>query len=559
MLTFRKLAEIGQAYRDLKRYNQIIFVLVKYGFGDLVETLRIDRYIRLFSRREQRRIAAKTRPEKVRMALEELGPTFIKFGQIISTRPDLIPMSYARELEKLQDKVPAFPYEEVRKIIIEETGKGPDELFKSFDVAPFAAASIGQVHKAELHDGSRVVVKVQRPGMDKIIEVDLEIMHHLAGLMERHLKEFEIFKPREIVEEFARCLEKEIDYTIEAGNMERFRECFKNDKTIHVPAVCHELSTRRMLTMEYIDGIKATNAKKLEKDGYDLKLIARNGCEAVMRQVFVAGVFHGDPHPGNIHIMPGNVICLLDFGLVGRVSLEERESFADLLKRLFNRDERKAVQSLLRLTTYRVEPDLVKMQRDMADLIDEQLFRPLKDMNMGKILEQILEMLSKHRVSLRPNLFLMIKAIVSVEKIARSLDSGIEILNFAGPHIKKIYMRRISPKYLINYFSDSVFEAVSAAADMPQDMRNLFGQMKKGDLKIQFEHVGLNSMIHAFDRNSGRVSYAIVLAALIVGSSLITLSKIPPRWGEIPVIGLAGFVISGIMGFWMLLAAHRRD
>ena len=517
----------------------------------------MTKYLRIFSRREQKQLVNKTRPEKVRLALEELGPTFIKFGQIISTRPDLIPICYARELEKLQDKAPSFPYEDVKNIFMEEFGKSPDDLYKSFDRAPFAAASIGQVHRAVLADGSQAVVKVQRPGIGKIIEVDLEIMHHLAGLMEKHLKELEIFKPREIVEEFARCLEKEINYSIEAGNMERFRECFKDDATVHVPVVYPEVSAEKILTMEYIDGIKSTDIDALKKAGVDTKLVAKNGCEAIMRQVFMAGVFHGDPHPGNIHIRADNVICLLDFGLVGRVSRQEQENFADLLKRLFARDERKAVESLLRLTSSQIEPDLPKLQRDMADLIDEQLFRPLKDMNLGKVLEQVLEMLAKHRLSLRPNLFLMIKALVSVEKIMRTLDPEIELLNFAGPHIKKLYLRRLTPKYIMSYFSDSVLETLGAAADIPSDLKNLFRQINKGDIKIQFEHVGFNSMIHAFDRNSGRISYAIVLAALIVGSSLITLSKIPPRWGEIPVIGVAGFVLSGIMGFWMLLSSHR--
>jgi ubiquinone biosynthesis protein len=354
MLSIRKIGVIGRTYRHLNRYRQILAVLFKYGFGDLVDVLKIEQYLeiglQMISRKRREQVERLTRSERLRMALEELGPTFIKLGQMLSTRPDLVAVEFIEELSKLQDRVPPFSYTEVAQIIESELGGPPKDMFEHFEESPLAAASIGQVHRARLKDREEVVVKVQRPSIHKIIEVDLEIMLHLASLMERHLEEFQVNRPARIVEEFARTLEKEIDYTIEASHIERFSRQFIDDATVYVPKVFRETTTERVLTMEYVEGVKASEIERIEKEGLDRKVITARGADLMLKQVFDHGFFHADPHPGNIFVLPGNVICYLDFGMMGSIDRQTREDFADLVHSVVRRDESGAMKALLMLT-----------------------------------------------------------------------------------------------------------------------------------------------------------------------------------------------------------------
>jgi ubiquinone biosynthesis protein len=537
-------------------------VLFKYGFGDLVDILKIEQYLeiglQMISRKRREKIEKLTRAERLRMALEELGPTFVKLGQILSTRPDLIPFEYIKELSKLQDQVPPFPYEDVRRIIKSETGKLPEEIFEYFDEAPLAAASIGQVHRATLKDGEAVVVKIQRPGIQKIVEVDLEIMLHLAGLMERHLEELEAYRPTRIVEEFARSLEKEINYKTEASHIERFTRQFMDDETVYIPKVFRQMSTQRILTMEYVGGIKASEVKRLEKEGYDLPEITRRGTGLIMKQIFDFGFFHADPHPGNILALPNNVIGLLDFGMVGRISRQEGEAFSDLVTQVVRGDEKKVADAVLNLTYYDKEPVRSEFERDLSELIDQYLYRPLKELEIGRLLQQLLEILTKYRLRLKPDLFLMMKALSTVEGLGAMLDPDFQLIKQVEPFIREIQLRRFNPKIIAGDMLDTGSELFTLLKEIPREVRGILKQAKEGKVKIEFEHKGLEPMLFTHDRTSNRIAFAIVLAALIIGSSLITLSDIPPKWNDIPIIGLAGFMIAGIMGFWLLVSILRR-
>ena len=558
----RKIGMIGRTYRHIQRYRQILTVLFKYGFGDLVNILKIEQYIeigfQMISPKRREKIETLTRAERVRMAMEELGPTFIKMGQILSTRPDLLPVEFIRELEKLQDHVPPFEYTQVEMIIETELGTQLDNILKDFEEAPLASASIGQVHRARLADGEEVVVKIQRPDIRKTVEVDLEIMLHLATLMERHLEGWEIQRPTKIVEEFAQTLEKELDYTIEASHMERFAMQFLNHSNVYVPKVYREASTGRILTMEYIDGIKASEIALLEEADLDRREIARRGFDLIMEQVFVHGFFHADPHPGNIFILPDNVICYLDFGMMGRIGRESRENFADLVMNIVRRDERKITEALLRLTVSEDEPDRHTLERSVSEFIDMHFNRPLKELDLGKLLHQLLDMVAKHRLSVPPDLFLMIKALSTVEGLGRLLNPDFDVTEQAAPFVRRIQMDRLHPKRIAGDFFDSGTELLHLIKEIPGEVRKILRQARQGKIKIEFEHRGLESMLSTHDRISNRLAFAIVLAALIIGSSLIVLSDIPPKWHEIPVIGLAGFMFAGVMGFWLLVSILRR-
>jgi ubiquinone biosynthesis protein len=561
MISIRKIRAIGRTYRHLKRYQRIIRIIFKYGFDDLVEGLRIDQYLetglRMINRKPQEEIEKHSRPERLRMALEELGPTFIKLGQVLSTRPDLISPEYLNELAELQDNVPPFSFAEVQEIFLAETGKKPSELFQKFDEQPMAAASIGQVHRGRLQDGNEVVIKVQRPDIENIIAVDLEILAHLASLMEQYVEELQGHRPSAVVEEFARSLSLEIDYTVELASVQRFARQFSDNKTIYVPLVYSELSTERILTMEYINGIKTSKVDELRSKGYDLRLIAERGANLVMEQVFVHGFFHGDPHPGNIFILPDNITCFIDFGLMGRISRNDREDFTDLMISIVTKNDRKITDGVLSITTQFGKINHAALSRDLADLLDRYLYLPLKDVEAGKILQELLDLVQRHKLSMKPNLYLMIKALSAIEGIGLLLDPDLELIKLAEPYIKKVKRERFRPSRIAEEMSETSGEYLKLIKEMPEEARSILRQLRAGKMKLEFEHRGLGRLAKALDQVSNRIAFAIVLAAQIIGSSLIILSEIPPKWNGIPIIGLAGFLVAGVMGFWLLLSIIR--
>ncbi len=562
MISIRKIDIMGRTYRHAKRYQEILHVLIKYGFGDLVDSLNIKQHLDIvaekISGKQQERIAKLSRPERVRMALEELGPTFVKLGQILSTRADLIHFEYVEEFSKLQDTVPSFPYDEVRKIIISETGRFPEAIFSSFDKKPTAAASLGQVHRAILKGTKQgVAIKIQRPNIEQTIEVDLEIMLHLASFMEKHVPELELFHPTKIVNEFARSIEDELDYMVEASHIERFAHQFLEDETIYVPKVYRDLTTKRMLVMEFIDGIKASDLVRLKKGRHDLKELASRGADSTLKQICVCGFYHADPHPGNIFILPNNVICFIDFGMMGRVSQQEREDVTDFVELLIHKDEDKMVDALLKLVNSTVDPNRSELQRDLMEFVDRYAYLPLKELEIGKMLQSIVEILTKQGMSLKPDLFLMVKALSIAEGLGRSLDPEFEMVNHVEPFIRKIKLTRYTPQRVARDFVDSGTDLLRLFKEIPGELREVLKKTVEGKLKIGIEYHGLDRALYRLDLISGRIASAIVLASLIVGSSIIVLSKTPPKWQEMPLIGLAGFLVAAVWGLWLLTSILR--
>ena len=563
MIRTGTIGAVGRTYRHAKRYSAILNLLIKYGFGDLVDALDIREHIEIvkkkISRQQPEPIEKLSRPERVRMVLEELGPTFVKLGQILSTRADLIPLEYVEELSKLQDAVPAFPYDSVKEIILSETGKTPGALFQSFHKKPIAAASIGQVHRAILKGTKEeVAIKVQRPDIQQTVEVDLEILLHLATLMEKHVAELKFVHHTKIVNEFAKTMEDEMDYRVEASHIERFARQFIDDRTMYVPKVFRELTTKRMLVMEFIDGIKASDFVALGKGGYDLKEVASRGADSMLQQICTWGFYHADPHPGNVLILPNNVICFIDFGMMGRISQQEREDFTDFVEVLIHKDENKAVDALLKLTDASADPKQSELQRDLMEFIDRYAYLPLKELEMGKLLQSIVEILRKHGMSLKPDLFLMVKALTISEGLGRSLDPEFEILEHAEPFFRKIRLTRFSFQGMTRDFVDTGTEWFRFVREIPVELRELLRKAREGKLKLDIEYGALEHTLFRLDLISGRIASAIVLSSLIIGSSIIVLSNTPPKWHEMPIIGLAGLFIAAVMGFWLLTSFFRR-
>jgi ubiquinone biosynthesis protein len=562
MLSIRKIGVLGRTYRHLNRYRQILTILFRYGFGDLLEMLKIDQYIevglQMISKNREVRFERLTKPQGLRMAFEELGPTYIKLGQILSTRPDLIPMDFIQELSKLQDNVPAFSFEQVRKVIDSEFERPSEDLFDQLDEKPLASASIGQVHRAVLKDGEAVAVKFQRPGIRKIIEVDLEIMLHLATLAERHIEELALHRPVKIVEEFARTLEKEIDYKTEATNMERTGRQFLDDPNIYIPKVYREATTSRILTTEFIDGIKISNVEALEAAGLDRKVITARGADLVLKQVFDHGFFHADPHPGNIFVLPENVICMLDFGMAGTVDRQTRDDFVDLLESIVKRNEVRASQVLLKLTYWEEEPDRRLFEREVADFMGRHLYQPLKDIELGKLLHQLLELATSFRLRIPPDIFLMIKALGTVEGVGRMLDPEFDMIARATPFIKRIKLERFKPERIADDMFNLGSQLLQFLRQFPNQLLDLTNLIRQEKLSLRFEHRGLEDMLATHDRISNRLSFSILIAALIIGSSLIVMSDTPPLIYGISLIGILFFLAAAIMGLWLLVAILRK-
>jgi len=564
MLERKSFGLFGRRYRHVKRYRQILGVIIKYGLANFLDTHRFEQIFEagftLIFKKRRREYKILSPAESIRMAFEELGPTFIKFGQLLSTRSDMIPADYIAELEKLQDEITPFSWDEVDEIFRADTGSRPEDIFLTFDKEPFAAASIGQVHRAVLKDGTEVAVKVQRPGIRSVIEVDLEILLHITRMNEKRIEDLGIAKPVKIVYEFARRLEKEIDYTVEALSIERFSRMFKGDDTVHIPRVMRDYTTRRILVMEYLHGVKATEIERLRDGDYDCGEIARRGARLIMKQVFVHGFFHADPHPGNILIMPGNVICYLDFGAMGRISRQEQDDLTELIMHVIKRDDEKAARSLLKFLLYQHEPDMRELREDVADIIDEYLDLSMGDIDIGRLVRQLLAMFRRHNLSLKPHHFQMLMAISTMDTLGRKLDPDFQIVGYAEPFVRQIRLNRLNPKNAVEEILASGTELACLLKDLPGETRTLLRLVRDGRLRFEFHHRGLDPMLETHDQISNRITFAIVLASLIIGSSLIVLSNIPPKWHEIPVIGLGGFVIAGIMGFWLLAAIirHRR-
>ncbi|MCP4691318.1 MAG: AarF/ABC1/UbiB kinase family protein [Desulfobacterales bacterium] len=562
MLSIRKIGVIGRTYRHLNRYRQILSVFFRYGFGDLVERLKIDQYIeiglQLISRKRRERIERLGRAERVRMAMEELGPTFVKLGQVLSTRPDLAPEELVKEFTKLQDKAASFPFRQVKSILVSEFEQAPEEIFHTVEEEPLASASIGQVHRAELMNGEIVAVKIQRPGIRRTIEVDLEIMLHLATLMERHIEEMSLQRPVRIVEEFARAIENEIDYAIEASNMERISRNFLGDPTVYIPRVFQEFSTSRVLTTELVDGIKVSELSKLERAGLDRKIITDRGADLCLRQIFLHGFFHADPHPGNIFVLPDNVICLLDFGMVGSVNRHTREEFVNLVEAVVLRDESRTVQVLLGLTEWSEEPSRRLLERDVADFMSKHLYKPLKEIEFRKVLHHLLTLASRHHLRMPPDIFFMLKALGTLEGVARNLDPDFDMIAKATPFIQRVMMDRFSPERIAGVTRDLFAGLGKFLQQFPGDLMEIGRMIRQRQLSVRVEDPGLQTTLAAFHQISNRLSFSIIIAALLIGSALIVISETPPLLYGISMIGIIGFFAAAIMGVWLLIAIVRK-
>ena len=562
MLSIRQIGVLGRTYRNFSRYRQILSVLFRYGFDDIVDKLKIDQYlevgVQFITRTRRENIEKLSRAERLRLLVEELGPTFVKFAQILSTRPDILPADVIAEFEKLQDEVPPYPYAQAREIIESELGDRVENLFSSMEETPLASASVAQVHRAVLHDGEVVAVKVQRPGIRKIIEVDLEIMLHLATLMEKNIEEVALQKPTRIIEEFARTLERELDFTLEAANMERVAAQFVNDRTIYIPKVYSEYSGARVLTMEFIDGIKVSDLEKLREAGMDLKVITARGADFVMKQVFEFGFFHADPHPGNIFVLPENVICPIDFGMTGSVDERQRALFVDIMGSFAQKDAGRCTRLLMDLGEFEEEPDIRLLEREVEDFMGRHLFKPLKDLDVGRLLQDLLNIATRNKIRIPPVIFLMIKAFTAMEGTARLLDPEFDMIAYTEPFIRRAKLARYALEKIARHVVSALADSVDVLQSLPHETLNLVRLIRQNKLTVNMDMKDLGTLLRDLNQAGNRLSFSIIIAALILSSALLLAFHTPPLVYGISLVGMLVFCAAAVMGVWLLVAILRK-
>ena len=555
---------VGQTYREIKRYVHILSVLVKYGFGDIIHKIerRIKfRYLLLWKKKlfkeEIEEIKTLSTAERIRLALEDLGPTFIKLGQILSCRPDLLPQEFVEELSKLQDEVPSFPFEKVKEIIETELGHPLEELFDYFEQKPLAAGSLAQVHKAKLKTGEEVVVKVQRPGIKKIIETDIHILHYLASLIEKHFPEIKYYEPTKMVEEFARTIRKELDFIREGRNIERFKKNFEGDKTVYFPKVYWEFTSPKVLTMEYIKGFKLSEIERQENLNIDKKVIAINGANFILKEIFECHFFHADPHPGNIFIMENNVIALIDFGMVGVLDDVMVEWITKMLKAILEKDANLLSKLLLYFTPNQKSIDMINLRLELSDLLERYYGVPLKELKIDILINEFLDILRRYQIRLPASLVMMLRALVIHEGIGRVLYPEFNMIEHLKPYVKKFLLKKWHPYKQLKELSKVGEDFGLLLKELPENLREIILKIKNDELGIKFEHKGLERLISQIDKASSRLSFAMVISALVIGSSIVFQTGTGPKLFGYPLLGTIGFILASIFGIRLLIEILR--
>ncbi len=540
----------------LPRYNEIVRTLFKYGFADVLKLVTLQRVLGIEEAQlkvHESGLLAKPPAVRLRLALEELGPTFIKLGQILSSRRDLVTDEYYAELCLLHDHVPAFPGREAEAIFAEELGVTVRQAFKEFETEAFAGASIAQVHRAVLKDGSKAAVKVQRPDIRKLIERDLAIIQDLAAFVDRHVPEIAVLNPVGVVREFAETLRKELDFNNEAANAARFKTQFEDSLEIHVPGVFEEYSSERILTMEFMEGWQVDDVPALEAHGIDPVTLSERITVLIYQQIFEHGFFHGDPHPGNIAVLEEGVVGLYDYGMMGSFTPPFRSSIAHLIAGLAEKDHSQVMRSIIEMSEQGWVEDADHMLRDVEEFSDAHLNQPLKDINLGFVLNKLLELLRNNKLRMKGSFYLGIKALSQVESIGRELNPDLNFVILGKPYAARLIEDKYHPVHLFTILRKLLTESVDFLEEFPHDFRTFYGKVRRGAINLPLQHKidpqGFEPLRMTLDSIANRLTNAILAASVLICSSILVLSGLPPRIWDIPIFGALGLA----WGFYMCL------
>lgn len=533
-------------------------MLVRYGLAELAMRLGLEGRLR-FGRKTHPGVAALSEPARLVRAFEELGPTFIKLGQLLSTRPDLLPPDYLKALSNLQDNVPRIPFADVERVIATEACRLPDDIFAEFAREPVAAASLAQVHRAKLKTGEEVAVKVQRPGVADVTEADLAILASVARFIERHQPDLSVCDPAGLVGELGRSLRFELDFAHEGQNADICRRNFADDKTVAIPKVYWDYTTRRLLVLELFTGVKATDTAGLERAGIDRGRLARTGTHAYMKMVFENGFFQPDPHPGNLIVRPDGRLGIIDYGMFSRIDDETRDLLVDMLVAAYRQDGARLTRLVLRAGSKSSRVDELALRADIQDLLDRYYGASLRDMSLGRVLRELLAVSRRHRIAVPAGLSMLMRGVATAEGLGLLIDPEFNFIEEMKPFLERLARRRFGP---LGWFKDlrrAEADFESLARDLPGDLRQMSEWLKKGELKLQIDHEELRQIVRNLSRSNNQLAAAIVLAAIIIGASLLVVAAPTALKALVPVIGVAAFIAAAALGVYLLFTALRRS
>lgn len=545
----------------IARYEKVFAVLLKYGFEDVLAHPPFNRFLPRFDKyipvRDGKPVYEFTRYQRIRMVCEELGTTFIKFAQIAANRPDILPEELITELEAFHDHVPFIPAEDTVAVIIQEFGQAPEALFERFDRTPIASASMAQVHRARLKGGQEVVLKIRRPGIEVTIEEDIHILHQLASLMEDYFPQYQAFQPKELVKMFERSIRKELKFSLEAANLKRFAQQFQGNNRIYVPELYPAFCTDRVLCMEYIDGYKITDLTSLEKIGWSGPELALAGINLYFEQVFDHGFFHADPHPGNIFVLPGKQICFIDYGMMGSIVDSDKEMLADLLLAVSDKDLEGLKRALLRFTPDGKVENEKELDYDIIEFFDTYSTMTLDQLEGQEVIEGLNGMFFAYKIKIPGNMLLLMKALVIIEGVGLTLDPKYNIIANIDPFVRRLLRHKFGPEKIAQRLGKSLQELAQMTINLPEDIDTILRKVKEGKLRIEFEHKGLDPMYKRMDEVSNRIVISVLLASLIMGSSLLVLADMPPYIWNVPALGFFGFLMAGLLAFRLIISIWR--
>lgn len=587
-----RLLDLNRKLKSAKRLPEIVSVFARHGFGHIISQIfergRTSRFRfrRAFTRKAResshpqkprwwnfRKVkkdsdentsgALLSVPERLRLAFEELGPTFVKLGQVLSTRVDILSelvgqeeaLAWSTEFQKLQRHAQPFDFSEVRATIEQEFKTPLEKVFMTYEQRPFAAASIAQVHAATLETGESVVVKVQRPRVATIIQTDLNLLMELAERLENRDPEMHLFKPTELVREFSRSIRKEIDFTIEAANTDAFYQRFATSSKVKIPRVHWDFTNRRVLTLERIDGVPINAIAQLDEMGFDRTELAETLVEMFYTQVLSDGFFHADPHPGNVFVLEDGRIGLVDFGMVGRISDDMLRHICNWLSAVLTKDVDAVVRSYIRMGILGDETDIAALKLEMNDFLERHFNMPPSRLRLGEVIHEVFSASLRHQIHVPPAFLMLGKTVATVESVVMKLNPDFDILEFSQPYIAQFLVQNFGSKRWERQFADSIEDFTELARDMPLQLHRILQKLQRGSLKFELEHLSLETVIKAFDRVINRVAFSLIIASLIIGSSIILQGVEIWEWKFF--LGIMGYLTATFFGFGLVISILR--
>ncbi len=556
---------LNNTFRNIGRMREILSVLIKYGFEDVIanSTLRnlVTESMRLRWLRDEKPALEYTRWERIRMAAVELGPTFVKLAQVLSNRPDIVPEALVKEFEKLQDRVPPFEFAKVRVIIERETKKKIEDIFEEFSEVPMASASIGQVHKAKLRTGEEVVVKIQRPEVQEIVDRDLNILRDLVRRSDRYLKKQGVLNAEEVVNVFERTMQKELDYLNEARNIERFRNYYRSRRDFYVPKVYREFSTSKILILEFVRGCKITDVRQLREWEINPEKIVESGMDIYLSQIFEHGFFHGDPHPGNVLVREDGTIVLLDFGMVGQLMKKDKYAFAGIFIAMSRSDAREMAIQFRKLAIEDNVTDMRQFIYDLNDLIEDYAHLDVSESSIQDVINRLQKIMFDYKITVPGGIFIIFRAFAILEGIGKKMHPNFKTYDFIRPYGQRLITEQLKPENLASEAQSRFSDVTSLLSTIPVELRNILQKTQKGKLHFEVELQGYGYALKKWDSITNRIVITYIISALIIGSSIALLGSYPEEMQFVYGINkwsFIGYCIAGGLFVILLYTILRR-